>query len=111
MTPRLDAGSNPFSAITIAGLQDLGYSVNPGAADPYSINSINAACRAPICNPPASLTSSVSAETYTNAVAYGQQKIAEIMSQSTMMSEEEKHMTISVLVYENGEMRSVMVTA
>jgi hypothetical protein len=35
MTGFLNAGSNPLSALTVRSLQDLGYTVNPGAADPF----------------------------------------------------------------------------
>ena len=35
MTGFVDAGHNPTSLITIASLQDLGYTVNYNAADPY----------------------------------------------------------------------------
>ena len=36
MTPRLDVGSNPLSAISIQSLADVGYRVDVGQADPYS---------------------------------------------------------------------------
>jgi hypothetical protein len=37
MTGFLNAGSNPMSVLTIRSLADLGYMVNPGAADPFSL--------------------------------------------------------------------------
>ena len=37
MTGYLGSGTNPLSNITISSLQDLGYVVNMGVADPYSI--------------------------------------------------------------------------
>jgi hypothetical protein len=37
MTGYLDFGANPLSAITIASMADLGYTVDPAAADPYGI--------------------------------------------------------------------------
>ncbi len=39
MTPFVDAGANPLSAITIQALADLGYTVNVGLADAYSLPS------------------------------------------------------------------------
>jgi hypothetical protein len=36
MTGRLNAGFNPISRVTIGSLADLGYTVNLGAADPYT---------------------------------------------------------------------------
>jgi hypothetical protein len=38
MTGFLSAGPNPLSAITIASLRDLGYTVDPSQADPFSLN-------------------------------------------------------------------------
>jgi hypothetical protein len=35
MTGLLNAGVNPLSAVTIESMADLGYSVNPGVADPW----------------------------------------------------------------------------
>lgn len=37
MTGFINATSNPLSAITVESLRDLGYQVNPGAADLYSV--------------------------------------------------------------------------
>lgn len=37
MTGFINAGVNPFSIISIQSMGDLGYTVNSGAADPYSI--------------------------------------------------------------------------
>ena len=37
MTGYINRGFNPVSALTLAGLQDLGYSVNPAAADEFDI--------------------------------------------------------------------------
>jgi hypothetical protein len=37
MTGFLNRGTNPLSTMTIQSLQDLGYGVNPAAADPYTI--------------------------------------------------------------------------
>jgi hypothetical protein len=37
MTGYLNNGSNPLSAVTVRSLQDLGYAVNPGAADAFSL--------------------------------------------------------------------------
>ena len=37
MTGFLDSGANPFSRITIGGLEDLGFDVNYAAFDPYTI--------------------------------------------------------------------------
>lgn len=37
MTGYLDFGANPLSAITIASMADLGYTVDPAAADPYGV--------------------------------------------------------------------------
>lgn len=37
MTGYIDPGENPLSRLTIAALQDLGYEVNPGVADGYSL--------------------------------------------------------------------------
>ena len=36
MTPALNLGLNPLSAISIQSLADLGYRVDVGPADPYS---------------------------------------------------------------------------
>ena len=38
MTGFLSPGGNPLSQVTAASVQDLGYSVNQGAADPYSFS-------------------------------------------------------------------------
>jgi hypothetical protein len=38
MTGYLSAGPNPLSAVTIASLRDLGYTVNLTKADPFSLN-------------------------------------------------------------------------
>ncbi len=38
MSPRIDFGGNPLSRVTVESLRDLGYAVNAGAADPYSIS-------------------------------------------------------------------------
>jgi hypothetical protein len=37
MTGYLDSGSNPFSEVSVGALADLGYGVDLGAADPYSL--------------------------------------------------------------------------
>ena len=37
MTGYLGYGSNPLSLLTVRSLTDLGYAVNPGAADPFSL--------------------------------------------------------------------------
>lgn len=37
MTGYINNGSNPLSILTVRSLQDLGYSVNPGAADAFSL--------------------------------------------------------------------------
>ncbi len=47
MTGWLGTAGNPLSAITVASLQDMGYSVDISAADPYAIPQPNAALRAP----------------------------------------------------------------
>ncbi len=39
MTGFLDGGVNPLSRMTIASLEDLGYSVNYDAADPFELPS------------------------------------------------------------------------
>ena len=36
MTPQLNSGSNPLSAVTVQSLADLGYQVDVLGADPYS---------------------------------------------------------------------------
>jgi hypothetical protein len=46
MTGFLNSGANPLSRLTIASLEDLGYSVNYGAADPYTLPSLQASSRA-----------------------------------------------------------------
>jgi hypothetical protein len=46
MTGFLDAGANPFSRITIGGLQDIGFLVNFDAFDDYTVFNNNAALRA-----------------------------------------------------------------
>ena len=38
MTPSLDSGSNPLSAISLASLADLGYQVNLNVADSYTLD-------------------------------------------------------------------------
>ncbi len=38
MTPAIGGGSNPISLVTIESLRDLGYEVDPGAADPFSLS-------------------------------------------------------------------------
>lgn len=44
MTGFLDGGvTNPLSAITVASLQDMGYTVDLGAADPYTVTNPNGA--------------------------------------------------------------------
>jgi len=43
MTPRLGRGLLPLSAISIQALADIGYSVNAGLANPYTLTSVNAA--------------------------------------------------------------------
>ncbi len=37
MTGYLDSGISPISRLTLASLEDIGYHVNPGAADPYTL--------------------------------------------------------------------------
>jgi hypothetical protein len=37
MTPYIDAGSNPLSAVTVESLGDMGYTVDAGAADAYQL--------------------------------------------------------------------------
>jgi hypothetical protein len=37
MTPFIGTGASPFAAMTIESLGDMGYSVNLGAADPYTV--------------------------------------------------------------------------
>jgi hypothetical protein len=39
MTGTLDFGTNPFSAVTMRSLEDLGYSVSAASADPYTLPS------------------------------------------------------------------------
>jgi hypothetical protein len=39
MSPAIDAGSNPISLVTIESLEDMGYAVDPGAADSYTLPS------------------------------------------------------------------------
>jgi hypothetical protein len=36
MTPRINGGSNPLSIVTAESLDDMGYTIDPSAADPYS---------------------------------------------------------------------------
>ncbi|MDE2663040.1 MAG: hypothetical protein OXI39_08560 [Gemmatimonadota bacterium] len=43
MTGQLDRGPEPLSAITVQSLADLGYSVDPAAADPYRLPDADAA--------------------------------------------------------------------
>jgi hypothetical protein len=38
MTGFLNNGFNPLSAVTVASLEDLGYTVNPGGADPFTLD-------------------------------------------------------------------------
>jgi hypothetical protein len=38
MTGFLNAGPNPLSVVTIASLADLGYTVDPSQADPFTLN-------------------------------------------------------------------------
>ncbi len=38
MTGYLDSGANPLSSLTIASLADIGYDVDLGAADPYTLH-------------------------------------------------------------------------
>jgi hypothetical protein len=44
MTGYLDGGSNPISRMTVASLDDLGYGVDLGAADPYALPSCSGSC-------------------------------------------------------------------
>jgi len=37
MSPSLNAGANPLSLVTIEAMDDIGYTVDPGSADPYSL--------------------------------------------------------------------------
>lgn len=37
MTGFLNAGSNPLSGLSVAAIRDLGFEVDPGAADPYDL--------------------------------------------------------------------------
>jgi hypothetical protein len=37
MSPSLNFGDNPLSLVTIEAMGDVGYTVNPGAADPFSL--------------------------------------------------------------------------
>ncbi|WP_084542410.1 PKD domain-containing protein [Calidithermus chliarophilus] len=46
MTGYLNSGANPLSRLTIGSLQDLGYTVNYGAADPYSLPGLKASSAA-----------------------------------------------------------------
>jgi PKD repeat protein len=46
MTGFLNSGANPLSRLTIASLEDLGYSVNYGAAEPYTLPGLQASSRA-----------------------------------------------------------------
>jgi len=117
MTPDGDPSeASPFSAIAIAGLEDLGYQVNNAAADPFTAANMSPACLAPVCNaaPPAPPTSenTMSSESRASAVACGREKIASIKARSNLISEEQALLTISVLVRDNnGKIRSIMVTA
>lgn len=44
MTGFLDGGGDPLSTITVASLQDLGYSVDFSAASPFSSRDVNSNC-------------------------------------------------------------------
>ncbi|WP_119316682.1 leishmanolysin-related zinc metalloendopeptidase [Calidithermus terrae] len=46
MTGYLDSGANPLSRVTIGSLQDLGYTVNYAAADPYALPGLKASSAA-----------------------------------------------------------------
>ncbi|WP_018467545.1 PKD domain-containing protein [Calidithermus timidus] len=46
MTGYLNSGANPLSKVTIGSLEDLGYSVNYSAADPYTLPSLQASSSA-----------------------------------------------------------------
>ena len=60
MTPLIDAGANPLSRVTVATLEDLGYTVDYKAADSYT--SFNQTCK---CNrDPASTDETTSTTTY-----------------------------------------------
>lgn len=43
LTGWIDWGTNPLSAITVASLADIGYSVDASGADPYTLPSTAAA--------------------------------------------------------------------
>ena len=47
MTGYLSAGDNPLSRLSIATLQDLGYSVDYSQADPYTASNMDPGC---VCN-------------------------------------------------------------
>lgn len=52
MTPFINRdASNPFSRISIASLEDLGYAVDYKTADPYTENNLNATIPGCVCNP------------------------------------------------------------
>ncbi|RIH82294.1 VCBS repeat protein [Calidithermus terrae] len=46
MTGYLDSGANPLSRLTIGSLEDLGYTVNYAAADPYALPGLKASSAA-----------------------------------------------------------------
>ena len=101
-----------FSSITIAGLEDLGYSVNYAAADPFTAEMIDARCRAPTCNAPALMATpeepKLSPELYAAAVTYGKKEIASIM-EGMPPTERSKSIPLHVLVYENDRVYGVIV--
>jgi hypothetical protein len=124
MTPNLNAFiDNSLSKLTIAGLQDIGYTVNLDASDEFGPELMDQAC---ICQPETGLAlasfslqpeSTASAEAQARAVAFGKHRLAEYsgvrpeaLAESTNAGYTAGRV-IAILYSDGGVARSILVTA
>lgn len=114
MTPAID-NTNPFSRITIAGLQDLGYEVNYDVADPFTTLDPSCVCAEDQItefkkNRYKKSRKGHSEQGREAAISFGKQVLA---SRSDAPQSDSKRIygVVSVVYYEDGVVYSVMVFA
>jgi hypothetical protein len=133
MTGYLDSGTNPLSRITVATLQDLGYSVDYSTADVFTRSNLNPTC---LCRR-RSLMDMIHGEThplglrvsgvehrrlsddaYKTAMAYGQEilasrKVGALLTMGDMSPDViyVADKVVHVLVADNGGIFDVIVRA
>lgn len=124
MTPLISSGANPFSRVTIASLEDIGYEVDYEAADSFTTSDLSCRCRCDAgCAEVSSNDSSkeLSEEGRASAIAYGKQMLANLTDAQLLVDFTDARLSkqtfpgnniaVSVAYAEDGNVYSVLVRA